>query len=262
MGHPNFCRGALPPRQDSVLPQMRAAFSGMMTRPLGSTNWRAKLGPMGMLGNDRYGNCAWAGLLHLWQGWTANNGAVLIPDTACALADYGRATGFSAGPPVVNDNGTVLASALAYAMQTGLAIQSDAALRMLGAAASIQPDDLTGIMRACDLFGCCYTGMALPGNAEDDFAAGREWRDMTGQPEDGHCPPILDYDLATRTFYCLTWGRVQTMSFDYWLKYGTEAHAILSRDWLGPTRIAPSGLSMATMDGMIRDLGGAVGAYS
>ncbi len=257
-----YCRGALAPVITSDMPRYRDAMKSLKQTPKGSSNWRAKLGPMSFLGNDTYGDCAYAGFGHIWQVWAANNNKVLIPSTDCILDNYSQGTGFQIGPPLLNDNGAVLTQVIGQAMRRGFVIEDNTAWRMLGATAVIEPDDLTSIMCCIDHFGCCYTGEALPANAATEFENHIPWNDLSQPPSDGHCPPIVDYDYSTRTFYCMTWGGIQPQSFDSWLKYGLEAHAVLAYDWIGDNGLSPSGMSMATLDGLIRDLAGTLGAYS
>lgn len=262
MGHPNYRRGAQALRLNSNTPRMHELFGAVAPSPIGKRDWSGSMGPLSDLGNTIHSDCVYAMYGHMWQLWTANNGAELAPDTASTLANYSRRTGFTAGPPPMNDNGEDPLAANQYAMTTGLAVKGNAALRILGGSALIEPGDCTSVMRAIDLFGCADALLNLPDSAESDFEAGREWSDLSGVGGEGHDTLIVAYDSDCQRFKLITWGHFQFMSFSYWRKYSMGGFAHLSRDWIGPCGLSPSGLSMTTLDGMVRTLGGNLGAFS
>jgi hypothetical protein len=212
-----------------------------------------------MLGNDQYGDCAWAAMLHAVQLWTANSGAEIVPDTACALADYSAETGFSAGPPTANDNGTVLLDALRYWMVTGIAIDAAGALDRLDGFASIEPGDIEGIKRAIEEFGCVLLGVELPESAEEQFDAGEPWALLTepDAPVGGHAVLAVAYDAGG--MWVVTWGKLQYVTWQWWQRYGSEAYALLRREWISARGASPSGLTMAQLDQHITELHGTLG---
>src|SRR5215813_8515207 len=74
-----------------------------------------------MLGNDRYGDCVWAGAAHehmLFNKVVRRTDVVF--DDECVLGDYAAATGFDADDPST-DNGTDVHKALSYRRKTGIA---------------------------------------------------------------------------------------------------------------------------------------------
>jgi hypothetical protein len=212
-----------------------------------------------MLANDEYGDCAWAALLHAVQLWTANAGTEIVPDTACALDDYSGQTGFQPGPPVVNDNGAVLLDALQYWMHTGIAIATNGTLDRLDSYAVIEPADINGLKRAIADFGCCLLGVDLPQSAEDQTEAGMPWALLNppDTPIGGHAILAVAYDADG--FDVITWGQVQRVTWDWWATYGSEAYALLRREWIERSGVSPSGLSMAQLDALILRMRGTLG---
>jgi hypothetical protein len=63
-------------------------------------------------GNDLYGDCVWAMSANALISMTAHTGTIVIPTLADVLKGYSDVTGFSVGPPVMNDNGTAITDAL------------------------------------------------------------------------------------------------------------------------------------------------------
>ncbi|HVE20668.1 MAG TPA: hypothetical protein VNC39_01715 [Acidocella sp.] len=232
--------------------------------PPASADWSKPVHAWLMLGNDVYGDCAWAAMLHAVQLWTANAGAEVMPDTACALADYSAETDFTAGPPVANDNGTVLLDALRYWMLTGIAIDTDGALDRLDGFADIEPGDIDGIKRSIEEFGCVLLGVELPESAETQFDAGEPWfvLDMPDAPAGGHAVLAVAYDA--NGMWVVTWGERQYVEWPWWKRYGSEAYALLRREWIGPNGTAPSGLTLGRLDEMIQRMHGVLspGAYA
>lgn len=250
--------GKLPRRHDPNAQTYRAMLgTAPLPAPPPSADWSHAIATWPQLGNDQFGDCAWAAILHAVQLWTANAGTEIVPDTTAALDDYSRETGFSAGPPVENDNGTVLLDALNYWMKTGLAISETAPLDRLDGFAVIEPNDLDGIKRAVAEFGCCYVGIELPQSAEDETNAGQVWSDTTGTPIEGHCVLLVAYDADGMT--CVTWGQLQKLTWDWWAMYGSEAYALLRREWIEKSGISPSGETMAQLDALIQRMHGMLG---
>ena len=78
--------------------------------PVPAQGWENAVAPAtwGVLGNDQYGCCAEAGILHLIQGQSANTGNPLSATTAQALALYSAVTGFNPSDPLSDRGGVML----------------------------------------------------------------------------------------------------------------------------------------------------------
>jgi hypothetical protein len=67
----------------------------------------------------------------------------------------------------------------------------------------------------------------------DQFQAGQPWSLVTDWQnqgiEGGHAIPVLGYD--DQWMYCVTWGAVQKMAWDWWSAYGDEAWVVLSEEY-------------------------------
>lgn len=259
-----FKRGKLPVFVDANTPAFSASYLKSSTAISSSIDYTAGIINWLMLGNDTYGDCAWAAIAHAYLLWTANSQTALMPDETCTLDNYALQTGFSAGPPIANDNGTVLLYALQYWMKTGIAVNTTGQIHKLGGFATLDYTNLDEIKLAVEQFGCVYVGVNLPDSAETETTNGQPWADVSQVPTGGHCVLIVGFDDATQMFKVITWGQVQLVTYAWWLKYGCEAYAVLSRSWVNPSsNKAPSGLTMEELDGLtIRMHGGVLGTAS
>ncbi|MFE5290137.1 hypothetical protein ACFRAQ_34660 [Nocardia sp. NPDC056611] len=183
----------------------------------------------GMLANDRFGDCVFAGAAHetmLWAG--ANGRAVSFTDSA-VLSDYSAVTGFDPADPST-DQGTDVAQALSYRRKVGVV---DAAGRRhkVAAYAALEPGNVRQLIEATYLFGAVGVGIEFPSSAMDQFNAGKPWSIVRGaRSEGGHYVPVVGY--RDGYFDVLTWGKVQQVSRSFMAAYCDEAYALFSEEYL------------------------------
>lgn len=175
------------------------------------TNW-------GMLGNDQYGDCTFAGMVHAFMA-TANDEkeTETFPTTdqvvGCYL-DYNKG----------KDTGCVEAQLLQY-WKTNTVLQHE-----LLAFAPVPVSNLDEIKQVIHNFGVCYIGIAVPAACETQFAQHKPWA-ITNTPADnqilgGHCVILVGYDA--QYFYAITWGAVQKVEYSWLTKYMDEAWALIT----------------------------------
>jgi hypothetical protein len=147
---------------------------------------------------------------------------------------------------------------------SGIAVVTDGALDRLGGYAEVDPSDVEDIKRSIDEFGCVLLGGELPESAEQQFDAGKPWALLADPdaPVGGHAFLAVKYDAGG--MWVVTWGRLQYATWAWWKRYGSEAYALLKREWIGPIGVAPSGLTLEQLDGMIERMRGVLspGAYA
>lgn len=191
----------------------------------------------GMLGNDQYGNCVFAGGDHE-QMLIANLalpgapvGAEPVKFTpANALADYGAVTGFDPQTGE-GDNGTDPREAFKYRQKKGL-IDATGKRHKIAAYVSVPVSSLKKIAEATFIFDAVGIGFEFPGPAMEQFNNGEPWDVVQGaQIEGGHYVPIVGKpevgDLAV-----VTWGRRQVMTEAFFKKYVVEAWAFITEESL------------------------------
>jgi hypothetical protein len=190
-----------------------------------------------MAGNDRYGDCTIAAVVHVDQAlghmtkepWT-------YPGDQVVEAKYFQLSGGA-------DTGLVEANVLrAWTAKGGLFGHQ------LAAFAPLAVKHTTAIKQAVWLCGAVYTGVLIPAPAQQQFAAGEPW-DLTGTPADseiegGHAAPIVGYNAAGPIV--VTWGALQQMTWRWWLTYAEEAYAVIASEI--KARGAFRGLNFAALD--------------
>ena len=182
----------------------------------------------GMLGNDQYGDCVWAGAGHETMAWNKTAGKSVIISEDDALADYSAVTGFNKNDPST-DQGTDMRTAASYRRKTG--IISTKGRHKVAAYLAITPGNRTELRLACYLFEAVGIGIEFPKSAMDQFNAGKPWTVHKGSSiEGGHYVPVLGYD--SKYIYVVTWGKVQKMSWAFFEKYCDEAIVYLSEEML------------------------------
>jgi hypothetical protein len=186
------------------------------------------------------GDCTIAGAAHAIQVWTANNGSmVTVPDSSI-LNFYEQWDGYVPGEPNT-DNGGVELDVLNDWQKNGFAGNP------LLAFADPKASNLTEVRQAIALFGGVYIGMSLPLTAQTqqvwDVAPSGGAKAKPGS-WGGHCVFVPKYDQ--KTFTCITWGGLQTMTVAFWTKYCDEAHALLSPAWIA-AKGAPNGFNLAQL---------------
>jgi hypothetical protein len=107
--------------------------------------------------------------------------------------------------------------------------------------------NLTQVRQSIALFGGVYIGLSMPVTAQRqnvwDVVPNGGANARPGS-WGGHCVFVPRYDQ--KTFTCITWGQLKTMTVAFWNKYCDEAHTLLSPAWIS-TKGAPSGFDLAQL---------------
>jgi hypothetical protein len=206
-----------------------------------------------MLANDNVGCCTMAAAAHtaIEVDKHGQDRDLAIGDQQ-VLAAYAAISGWDGTP--ATDVGATLQDALDFWRATGVAGNTIAAF------AWIDPRDLE-LVRACiATFGAVYTGMWVTAAAMAEFDRGQEWS-YTGRSRllGGHCVHLGAYD--ENGFTCVTWGRAQKMTTDFYLKYFDEVVVPVDLDWLRANGTSPTGFDIARLNADYTALTGAPGPF-
>ena len=178
----------------------------------------------GILGNDQYGDCTFAGAVHLREAVAAREGVSENWPTADQVVEAYKAYTGCVEPGDEHDSGANEADLLGVWLTDGL-IDGN---KILGYA-PVDHRDHEELKSVVALFGGSYLGVAVPAPAQEQFGAGEPW-DLTGTEEDyeiegGHCVPGVGYD--SDYLYVVTWGKVQPVTWRWIAAYMEEAWAVL-----------------------------------
>ena len=224
---------------DSKLPKIPATFGHQTAFP--RAGW-------GMLGNDEFGDCAIAGPAHETMLWTKLGGHYATFTTAGVLSDYSAITGFDphAGPPGENptDQGSNVRDVARYRQTVGMK-DAHGRRHKIGAYVALDPRNEAHVRAAVYLFDGIGLGFMVPDSAMEQFNAGEPWDVVPGaQIEGGHYVPIVGVTASGPV--CVTWGRVQGMTWDFFGAYADESYAYLSTEALTGGK-SPEGFDVAAL---------------
>jgi hypothetical protein len=197
-----------------------------------------------MLGNDKAGCCVFATAFHMVMNWLKEHGIDFTPTDVQVLALYSQLAGYDPATPST-DVGYNELDLLKYWQSTGIAGR-----RPISAFVSVDPAELQHMRTAIYLFGSVFAGVTLTQRAMDEFQAGMNWKETNPwfggkRVLGGHAIPIVGYDA--NGFWCVTYGQLQYLTNEWWLKYGSEAWAVFSPDWADQNTVSPTAFDFLTL---------------
>lgn len=212
-----------------------ATFSAL-AKPPARFGFGAIVTDWGMLGNDAYGDCVFAGAGHetmLFAETTKGvSGMPRFTDRA-VLGDYSAVTGFDPDDPST-DQGTFTRDALNYRRKTGVADSIGQRHKIAGYVA-LEPGNWEQLMQAVYIGLAVGIGIEFPGSAMDQFNHGQVWSVVAGaQIEGGHYIPVTGR-LSLDNIGVITWGKRQGMTRAFYSKYCDEAWGLVPLDGLRAT---------------------------
>lgn len=220
---------------------MLARFLGVLPTAPKAVTYSSKVSAWPIYLNDSLGDCAIADPAHTEQLWTAQaSKEVRVSDTD-VLKAYCAVSGYSVGHPET-DRGCVMGNVMDYWRKTGIGGH-----RIAGYTAVV-PRHRAEMKQAVWIFGAVHLGLALPLSAQTQV--GKTWRASSGPRSaagswGGHAVPIVDYDALGAT--CVTWGRLQRMTWGFLERYADEAFAAFSPEWLTLAAKAPNGFDVSAL---------------
>jgi hypothetical protein len=233
--------GKLPVRHDGRTLKL-AQYSSALAPAPASCDKTSKITQLGMMRNDVLGDCTVATVGHMIQAWTAEAGnQVIIPDDDI-INMYSAVSGYIPGK-AKTDGGAVVLDVLNYWRKTGLD------RHRLGGYAELQLKNHNEAMQSVYYFGAAYLGLALPISAQTQklWSVPSEGLHGDGEPGSwgGHAVPLVAYDANGPI--CITWGKMQQMTWDFYDVYCEEAYACFSQDIVGGDGKSPEGFDAAQL---------------
>lgn len=207
---------------------------------------------IGMLGNDRWGCCAFAAAAHLIQVWQWNaSGAMPAIDTPQVLQGYSEVTGFNqnAGPPGSNptDQGTILQDMLAWWLKTGFPL-ADGSRHKILAYFELDPRHPADLDLATAEGGGILLGINVPAYLEQREAPGSVWDVETANAGivGGHAIASAAYAVNREAE---SWGSTDyEMTPSFVANEVGEVYAIISPEFVESSGKTPYGIPLATWE--------------
>lgn len=255
--HSNMKLGKLAKQNHSDTLRLAEYLTSSLPAPAPSKDWASKVTNWGMMANDSWGDCAWAGVGHGILLHTTYAGNPVALGDATIVGAYAAATGFNpnAGPPGNNptDQGTVLTQALDYWKNTGVGGH-----KILGWA-EVNPKNDDEVKTAIDLWGYLYLGAQLPLNAQTQAkwdVAPNAASDPNAEPGSwgGHCIICPYYDGPDERKF-VTWGALKDLTREWFKTYVDEVYVVITEDWIDvKTQESPSGLNITQLTADLHEL--------
>ena len=244
----NYKLGKKPARPGAFRLRLSFYLNAAALPPLPATfGHESLISYWGMLGNDNYGDCVWAGAAHEVMLLNKEANVDVSFTDASVLSDYSAVTGFNPNDPA-SDGGTDVQVAAAYRKSTGV-LDAAGKRHTVAAYISIDPTNLTHLYYAGYLFGPVGIGIQFPSTAMDQFAAGQPWDVVPGATIDGgHYVPLVGRQADG--LHVISWAKDQIMTENFLHTYCDEAVAYVSQEALINQK-SPEGFDY---DQLIQDL--------
>jgi hypothetical protein len=225
---------------------------GLTLAPIGFGHKASYPPDWGMLGNDEYGDCVWAGAAHETMLWNAINQRSVRFDDRAVLSDYAAVTGFDPATGA-GDNGTDMHDAMNYRRSTGVR-DTGGHRHKIGAFVSLEPGDWHQLLEALRAFDLVAIGFEVPASAMHQFEYGQPWRYVGDTNiEGGHYVPVVGRPHVA-TINVVTWGRTQEMTRAFYQHYNDEAYGIVSTEALSTAGKTAEGLDLDALNAALARL--------
>lgn len=242
-----FKLGKKPARPDAVKMKFGSYFDAAKLPPVPALighPWLVRI--WGMLGNDRAGDCVWAGFCHETALLHADSN-LTVPTftTKTVFADYHDATGFNPGDPST-DQGTDLQDGASYRQKTGI-IDILGQRHKIDIYTALRVGDLNEIALAVFLFGAAGIGVRLPDTAEQQFNRMEPWTVEKGASiVGGHYIPCVGRN-SLGDFLFVSWGRLTAATPNWVQTYMDEGICYVDRDRLNRNNVSPQNYNLAQL---------------
>ena len=143
--------GKLPARPNAVSFKLKAYLTELPKPPSSYTANKYYPGIWGVLGNDSYGDCVWAGAGHETMLWNNEATVNVIINDSNSLSDYSAVTGFNPNDPN-SDQGTDMAVAAKYRQNVGI-VDTQGKRHKVAAYLALEASNVTQLKQAISTFG-------------------------------------------------------------------------------------------------------------
>jgi len=246
VNHAHMKLGKHAPVHNHHLPMLSSYTKGLPIAP-DSVDY-SHIPNLGMMMNDKIGDCTCAAVGHIIQQWGTYTHKPLVPTDQQVLSLYEAVSGYNPKDPST-DNGAVETDVLNYW------VKNKAFGISLDAYAPLELGNHNEVKDAVYWFGNAYIGLNLPISAQtqDVWSVPAGGTHGNGAPGSwgGHAVPVVAYNARTLTV--ITWGALKQMTWAFWAAYAEEAYALLSTDWISSGK-SPKGISWTTLQADFKEV--------
>jgi hypothetical protein len=218
-----------------------------LTAPPSSVDYTINMpSNLGMMLNDRLGDCTCAAFFHAIQVWTFHTSStVTYPDIDVELL-YEKADGYVVGDNSTDKGGNEQ-NVLSYLLDNGAPIIGHSPHK-ISAFVELNVKNSLHIKSAINDCGVIYIGFTVPSylmNGEPPLIWDLD-TSWDGSTDGGHAVIIAGY--CAGGLKVISWGKVYTMTWNFWDKFVDEAYAIVDKSWINFKGVNPLGMSLSALE--------------
>jgi hypothetical protein len=252
--------GRLHRTYDSRIPHMSALTAGQtLTPPPASVDYTKNLpANLGMMLNDKLGDCTCAAVYHAIQVWSANAGKQIQTEPDADVEKlYILACGYN--PRVKGEGpGGNEQHVLTYLLKTGAPFgPKGTQTHKITAFVEVDPRNTDDVKRTINDCGVAYIGFNVPAFLMPPNEAPPAVWDVQITDTNiigGHAVVLAGYtDEGARV---ISWGQYYTMTWAFFAAYVDEVYAIADSLWFENGGSTPGGLTLAELEAQMNAIAG------
>ncbi len=217
---------------------------------------------LGMMLNDKLGDCTCAAFYHALQVWSRKAKGKEVTEPDCAVEQlYIQACGYNPEHRGEGPGGNEQ-KVLEYILKNGAPFgpAGESRHRIL-AFVEVDPRNLDDVKRTIDDCGVAYIGFNVPesidppnGETPAVWAVDPSHSKING----GHAVVLPGYDAEGAIV--ISWGQLYKMTWEFFSKFVDEVYGMADRDWMEKTGRTPACMSAAELEAQMEALKGAAAA--
>ncbi len=254
----SFKLGRLHRTYDARVPHLSALLAGRtLTPPPASVDWTKGMpANLGMMLNDKLGDCTCAAVYHALQVWSFNAGGRMAtqPDADVEML-YIQADGYNPRVPGEGPGGNEQ-HVLTYLLNTGAPVGPRGAARQkIAAFVEVDPRNADDVKRTINDCGLAYIGFNVPQSLQPP---GRPpplvWNYVPSQSNiiGGHAVVLAGYTASGARV--ISWGGYYTMTWEFFAHFVDEVYAIADAGWIESKGTTPGGFTLEQLEAQMNAL--------
>ena len=261
----SFRLGRLHRTYDPRIPHLSAMIAGQtLTPPPASCDWTKGMpANLGVMLNDKLGDCTCAAFYHAVQVWSFNAaGSIDTEPDADVEKLYILGCGYN--PKVAGEGpGGNEQHLLTYILKKGAPTgPGGKAVNKIAAFVEVDPRNTDDVKRTINDCGVAYIGFNVPQYIVPPAPAAPPavWNVQTSDANivGGHAVVLAGYDANGARV--ISWGQYYTMTWDFFAKYVDEVYALADAKWIEAKGTTPGGFTLEILETQMQALKGNGGA--
>ncbi len=230
------------------VPHLRARLKDQVLPPIpDSIDYTAKMpADLGMMLNDRLGDCTCAAYYHARQVWTcvAQGTEITEPDHNVQKL-YEEACGYIPFLPWT-DRGGIEQDVLTFLLNTGAPIGPHGQNRqkILGFV-EVDNTNIDHVKRTIFESGVAYIGFPIPSNFSQDSEVW-DYDPRATITDQGHAVVLAGYDSEGAVV--ISWGKRYKMTWSFVVNVVDEIYLLVDQSWIEATGLTPAGITLTELE--------------